>query len=198
MHFFNTTGPVRSDKHYCIPPLSRLDLGEVLTLIRDERYFVLHAPRQTGKTSALLALRDLLNGGAEGDYRCVYANIEAAQAVREDVERAMRVILGELSEWARTTLRDEFLDERWPDILARFGDGALGAALTRWAEADSETAGAADRRDRFPGRGYAAGGAAPTASRIRSASGVAFRRASFCAECATCATTASIRAPRRR
>ena len=136
MRFFNTTGPVRSDKHYCIPPLSRLDLGEVLTLIRDERYFVLHAPRQTGKTSALLALRDLLNGGAEGDYRCVYANVEAAQAVREDVERAMRVILGELAEWARTTLQDEFLDERWPDILARFGDGALGAALTRWAEAD--------------------------------------------------------------
>ena len=136
MRFFNTTGPVRSDKHYCIPPLSRLDLGEVLTLIRDERYFVLHAPRQTGKTSALLALRDLLNSGAEGEYRCVYANVEAAQAVREDVERAMRVILGELSEWARTTLQDEFLDERWPDILARFGDGALGAALTRWAEAD--------------------------------------------------------------
>ena len=48
----------------------------------------------------------------------------------------MRVILGELAEWARTDLQDEFLDEHWPDILARFGDGALGAALTRWAEAD--------------------------------------------------------------
>ena len=136
MRFFNTTGPVRSDKHYCIPPLSRLNLGEVLTLIRDERYFVLHAPRQTGKTSVLLALRDLLNGGSEGDYRCVYANVEAAQAVREDVERALRVILGELAEWARTDLQDKFLDEHWPDILARFGDGALGAALTRWAEVD--------------------------------------------------------------
>ncbi len=33
---------------------------------RNERYFVLHAPRQTGKTSTLLALRDLLNSGAEG------------------------------------------------------------------------------------------------------------------------------------
>ena len=136
MRFFNTTGPVVARDHYCVPLLERFDLSEVLTLIRQKRYFVLHAPRQTGKTSALLALRDLLNGGAEGDYRCVYANVEAAQAAREDVERAMRVILGELSEWARTTLRDEFLDERWPDILARFGEGALGAALTRWAEAD--------------------------------------------------------------
>ena len=49
-----------------------VNLGEILTLIRRKRYFVLHAPRQTGKTSALLALRDLLNGDAAVDYRCVY------------------------------------------------------------------------------------------------------------------------------
>ena len=61
---FNTTGPVFPAKHFSIPPLERLDLDEILRLIRGERYFVLHAPRQTGKTSALLALRDLLNEGA--------------------------------------------------------------------------------------------------------------------------------------
>ena len=55
--FFNTTGPVVAADHYCIPPLDRLDLREVLDLVRTKRYFVLHAPRQTGKTSALLALR---------------------------------------------------------------------------------------------------------------------------------------------
>ena len=43
MRFFNTTGPVRLDKHYGIPPLERLDLDEVLMLVRQERYFVLHA-----------------------------------------------------------------------------------------------------------------------------------------------------------
>ena len=82
MRLFNTTGPVRPDKHYRIPPLERLDLDDVLGLVRNERYFVLHAPRQTGKTSVLLALRDLLNSGTEGEYRCVYANVEAAQALR--------------------------------------------------------------------------------------------------------------------
>ena len=137
MRFFNTTGPVRPAKHYAIPPLSRLDLDEVLSLVRDERYFVLHAPRQTGKTSALLALRDLLNGGGEGDYRCVYANFEAGQAARENVEQAMRAILVELASWARTGLGDEFLDREWPGFLAKAGPaGALGEALTRWAEAD--------------------------------------------------------------
>ena len=73
---FNTAGPVRADRHYQIAqiaPLSRIDLEEVLGLIRDERYFVLHAPRQTGKTSALLALRDLLNGGqAAGPDRAAH------------------------------------------------------------------------------------------------------------------------------
>ena len=52
MRFFNTEGPVRPDDHYCIPPLERIDLDAVLRLIRDKKYFVLHAPRQTGKTSA--------------------------------------------------------------------------------------------------------------------------------------------------
>ena len=121
--------------HYCIPPLERIDHAEVLELIRRKRYFVLHAPRQTGKTSALLALRDLLEAGGEGDYRCVYVNVEAAQAVREDVERAMRVILGEMGDSALFQ-GDGFLDGIWSDVLARFGDRALGAALARWSQAD--------------------------------------------------------------
>ena len=82
---FNTEGPVVAADHYHIPPLERIDLDAVLGLIRDKKYFVLHAPRQTGKTSALLALRDLLNGGGHGDFRCVYANVEDGQAMRENV-----------------------------------------------------------------------------------------------------------------
>ena len=137
MRFFNTTGPVEPADHYCVPPLERLDLDAVLTLVRNKRYFVMHAPRQTGKTSTLLALRDLLNGGGAGDYRCVYANVEAGQAGREDTQRAMRAILGHLALVARVTLRDEFVDRIWSDALDRFGpDGALTEVLSRWTEAD--------------------------------------------------------------
>ena len=136
MRFFNTSGPVVAEDHYCIPPLERLNLAEVRRFIRDKRYFVLHAPRQTGKTSALLALRDLLN--AEGAYRCVYVNVEGGQAGREDVEQVMRTILGELASRARS-IGDEFLDEIWPDILAKYGPHtALREALTRWSEADAK------------------------------------------------------------
>ena len=48
MRFFNTSGPVVAADHYCLAPLQRLDLNEILTLLATKRYFVLHAPRQTG------------------------------------------------------------------------------------------------------------------------------------------------------
>ena len=130
--FFNTSGPVVPEDHYCIPPLQRLDLDEVLRLVRQRRYFVLHAPRQTGKTSALLALHDLLNEG--GEHRCVYANVETAQTARGDVAAGVRAILAEISERALVALGDDFLDETWERTLARAGPhGALRQALGRWS-----------------------------------------------------------------
>ena len=134
---FNTAGPVRAHRHYQIAPLSRIDLEDVLGLIRDEKYFVLHAPRQTGKTSALLALRDLLNGGQAGDFRCLYATVENAQAVRENVAEAMRTVLAELAFQASVTLGDDTLEEQWPVLLERVGPAqALRQALARWCMAD--------------------------------------------------------------
>ena len=94
MRFFNTAGPIKTDIHYHVPLLSRLDVDDLLLLIRQGKYFVLHAPRQTGKTSALFALRDQLN--ASGEFRCVYVNVEVGQSARENLETAMRAILGEL------------------------------------------------------------------------------------------------------
>ena len=83
MRFFSTAGPVCTDEHYTIPPLGRMDLCDLLELIRNKQYFVLHAPRQTGKTSALIALRDHLNSGTVGNFRCVNVNVEPAQVARE-------------------------------------------------------------------------------------------------------------------
>ena len=134
---FNTAGPVVAADHYCIPPLERIDLDAVLGLIRDKKYFVLHAPRQTGKTSALLALRDLLNSGGHGDFRCVYANVEGGQAMRENVAEGMRTVLAELALQASVTLGDETLEDLWPGLLERVGPGtALRHALLRWSMAD--------------------------------------------------------------
>ncbi len=123
--------------HYHIPPLERIDLDEMLGLVRDKKHFVLHAPRQTGKTSALLALRDLLNGGTAGDYRCVYANVEAGQAARENVAEGMRAVLSQLALRASLTLSDDSLERIYRDALDGAGPlGALSVTLSRWAAAD--------------------------------------------------------------
>ena len=136
MRSFNTAGPVKPDKHYSIPPLERFDLDEVLRLIRNEKYFVLHAPRQTGKTSALLALRDLLNSGEAGEFRCVDVNVEVGQVARDDTARGMRSVLGNLADSA-LLLGDDFPNRVWPDILAKSGpDLALKNLLMQWCLAN--------------------------------------------------------------
>ena len=136
MRFFNVAGPVRPDDHYAVPPLERVDVDELLALIRAKRYFVLHAPRQTGKTSALIALRDLLNSGAAGNFRCVDVNVEVGQVARDDTARGMRAILGSLAENAQE-LGDDYPEEAWPGILAKVGpDDALKRLLARWCRAD--------------------------------------------------------------
>lgn len=138
MRFFNTAGPVDPNDHYCLPPLQRFDLDDLMLLIQQKKYFVLHAPRQTGKTSALLALQDHLNSALSPGYRCVYINVEIAQSAREDVSAAMQAILGSLAASARDNLKDDFIDATWPEILAKQGPhGALKEILSRWAAADS-------------------------------------------------------------
>ncbi len=134
MRFFNTAGPIVSADHYCIPPLQRLDLDDLLNLIRQKKYFVLHALRQTGKTSLLLALADLLN--ANDECRCLYVNIEDAQAMREDVALAMQSILTQLGTRAEYALQDSFVSDHAEKVLKAAGPAsALSNILTRWCEA---------------------------------------------------------------
>ena len=136
MRFFNVAGPVHPDDHYAIAPLDRVDVEELLGLIRAKQYFVLHAPRQTGKTSALIALRDLLNRGAAGNFRCVNVNVEVGQVARDDTARGIRSILSSLAASARL-LGDDYPDGVWPGILERSGpDDALKDLLLGWCVAN--------------------------------------------------------------
>jgi len=123
--FFNTAGPVNQPEHYKIDPLHRWDLDEILMLISQRKYFILHAPRQTGKTSSLLALRDYLN--AEGNYLAVYANVEVGQANRNDIDKAMSAIVNNLS--SRVDTR-EIAAEMLDSIKITPGSAMLFNALT--------------------------------------------------------------------
>lgn len=88
--FFNTAGPVIPEDHYYIPSRERMDWENLHLLIQRKSYFLLHAPRQTGKTSALLELMNELNQKAV--YKALYVNIEAAQAIRHDVGKGIRIV----------------------------------------------------------------------------------------------------------
>jgi len=137
MRHFNTTGAINPELHYYIPPLERIDLEEISALIAAQKYFALHAPRQTGKTTCLRALAAELNRG--GQYRVVYANLEAAQAARENVEAGIQTVLGALSSGARLFLNDRLPYERMPEILARFGGWqALFELLTEWSQSNPQ------------------------------------------------------------
>ena len=136
MRKFNRKCPVLADRHYCVPPLSRVNLDEVLELIADTKYFVLHAPRQTGKTSILLALQDRIT--SEGAYRCLHVKFEGGKASKEDTARVMRTVLGGTGSQSRRVLQDHFVTESKSALMDEFGpDGCLAECLTRWTELDA-------------------------------------------------------------
>lgn len=112
--FFNTAGPIKSDIHYNVDPLARIDTDEIEDLIRQQKYFILHAPRQTGKTSSLLALRDYLN--EQGDYIAVYANVEAGQAARNDVRQVVLSTMSTIAERASTILNSDISISIYKDL----------------------------------------------------------------------------------
>jgi len=63
MRFFNTARPCNPQDHYMLPPTERLP--GLRRLIDQKGYFGIHAPRQTGKTTAMLELgRELTATGS--------------------------------------------------------------------------------------------------------------------------------------
>ncbi|MEA1911095.1 MAG: AAA-like domain-containing protein, partial [Spirochaetota bacterium] len=127
MKFFNTAGPVNRDNHYKIDPLHRWDLNEILFLIEQEKYFIIHAPRQTGKTSSMLALRDYLN--KTGKYTAVYTNVEVGQASRNNIARASKAILSHLHGRVKDLIGED-LPFNHNEIIEESGDdSALGSYL---------------------------------------------------------------------
>ncbi len=133
MKTFNTAGPVRPDEHYTVPALARWDMEEIRRLIGEKRYFVLHAPRQTGKTSCLLALMAQLN--TEQDYTALYVNLEPGQSARGDVREGMRTIVSGIAENARRYLGDRRLEDWTEEAFRTAGShGALRRLLAHWSE----------------------------------------------------------------
>ncbi|WP_250285728.1 MULTISPECIES: AAA family ATPase [unclassified Frankia] len=125
---FNTAGPCRPGIDYMIPAVSRLP--EAPGLIDQEGYFVVHAPRQTGKTTTLQALADELT--AAGRYAALLFSCETGRATGDDYGAAARAVLDRIRADAEDMLPADLRPPPWPQA----SEGTLIVeAFRAWAQA---------------------------------------------------------------
>ena len=128
MKHFNTTGPCNPADHYMLPASTRLP--EVRGLIDQKLYFVLHAARQTGKTTSMLALARELT--AEGRYAALVLSVQTAAAFSDNVGGAEELLLNRWRDVAEDELPPELCPPAW---LAGATGQRINGALRAWARA---------------------------------------------------------------
>ncbi len=127
MKYFNTTGPCKPEIHYMLPAAHRLP--ELRRLIDQQTYFVIHAPRQVGKTTMMLQLAQELT--REGRYTGLLVSMEVGAAFNDDIGAAELAILGAWRGNAEAWLPAELQPPAWPQTQA--GE-RIFTALKIWAQ----------------------------------------------------------------
>jgi len=129
MKFFNITGPCNPDKNYMLPSSVRFNTQIMERLIAQESYFVLHAPRQTGKSTSMLELARQLT--ESGNYTSVMVSMEVGATFSDDVGMAENAVLDEWKESIRFQLPIELHPSSWKT------DASVGQRisqfLTEWS-----------------------------------------------------------------
>lgn len=115
-------------RHYMLPPEPRLPGAR--DLVEGGRYFIVHAPRQTGKTTTLSALAEDLTAGAR--HVALRFSCERAEAAGDDYAAAELQLLNAIRQEARTQhLREEWLPpDPWPSASP---GSRIYEALQAWA-----------------------------------------------------------------
>jgi len=131
MRYFNTAGPVDPKRHYYVP--HRLNEAVLQQLIDEQKYYILHAPRQSGKTTAIRIFVDQLN--ATGKYNALYFNVEPAQISRSNVDKGMEIILGQLQRQAEIAYDpDAPIFSIIKKALEKLSGGSLQEVLQNWSK----------------------------------------------------------------
>ncbi len=127
---FNTAGPNKADIHYTLDSEARLPI--VRSLIEQQNYFVMHAPRQTGKTTLFDTLARKLT--AEGRYTAIHFSIEASRPFSKDAVAAVANAVDSLR-WTAKAVLPEALQPA-DEIFTSISEPSNGLlyVLHRWAE----------------------------------------------------------------
>jgi len=127
--FFNTAGPCFPGVHYMVPAEARLP--KLRRLVEQGAYFVVHAPRQSGKTTTLRLVAGQLS--AEGQYAALYVSCEAGATLSGDAEIAVSTILHSIEHQAK-----ELPESLRPPRLDAFAEqpphSRLKLYLSAWCE----------------------------------------------------------------
>lgn len=105
-------------------------LPEARGLVEQMGYFVVHAPRQTGKTTVLRALAERMT--EEGRHAALLFSCEVGEASGEDYGEAQRGILSEMRRRAEIALPPELRPPPFPEASEAT---LLSTALFVWARA---------------------------------------------------------------
>ena len=125
--WFNTAGPCQTDIHYMLSPTERLP--ELTQLIAQRNYFVIHAPRQTGKTTAMLSLAQELT--ASGNYTAVMVSVEVGSVFPDQPDIAEDAIMSAWRDGIDFWLPPELQPLSWPEVSH---GQRIGAFLKAWAQ----------------------------------------------------------------
>jgi hypothetical protein len=109
-----------------LPALRRIP--QVRDLVDQQTYFVVHAPRQVGKTTTLMSLGAELT--REGRYTALLVSLEYGAPFRSDPGAAELAFLGPWRSNARAWLPPELQPPPWPDAAP---GQRVHAALEAWA-----------------------------------------------------------------
>jgi hypothetical protein len=110
-----------------LPPLARLPT--VPRLVDEKAYFVLHAPRQTGKTTTMIALAREMTAG--GRYAAVLLSLEVGATFPDDPDLAEAAILSAWRGALSVRLPADLQPPAWPEAA---GGSRLREALRAWAQ----------------------------------------------------------------
>lgn len=128
--FFNTAGVCEPRKHYMLGAVERLP--DVVPLIDKESYFVVHAPRQSGKTTCFHHLARELT--ASGRYTAQLASCETARTVGDDVDRGVTVVVEALELEAEGDLPEELRPPPAASVRHVAAENRLNKYLRDWCE----------------------------------------------------------------
>jgi hypothetical protein len=126
MRWFNTAGPCQADIHYNLS--ASLRLPGIERLIAQRNYFVIHAPRQVGKTTAMLALAQQLTHS--GQYCAVMLSVEVGAPFSHNIAAAEDAILGAWRDAISIRLPPDLQPPEWPEASP---GQKISKALSLWA-----------------------------------------------------------------